>query len=102
MKLLGIEMSMEKFDELMCEQAKGKELKKIDGKVIAVEHVVTEEEKKQVRIIEIQARLNELTQDFVQADLGAVFADIEERKTEFKALHNELRELLGKEPRIYQ
>lgn len=57
---------------------------------------------KQARIGEIRIRLNELSQDFVQADLGAVFADIEERKAEFKALHNELRELLGKEPRLYQ
>ena len=102
MKLLGIELTAEEFDRLLCEQNKGKELKVIDGEVVAIERVITEEEKKQARISEIQSRLNELTQDFVQADLGAVFADIEERKTEFKALHNELRELLGKEPRIYQ
>ena len=59
------------------------------------------EELKQNRIYEIQARLNQLSQDFVQADLGAVFDDLEARKSEFKTLHNELRELQGKDKREY-
>ena len=101
MKLLGIEMSLEEFDFLMCEQSKGKELKVIDGKVVAVEHEATENELKQTRISEIQTRLNELSQDFIQVNLGAVFDDLEQRKAEFISLHNELRILLGKEPRIY-
>ena len=37
MELLGIEMSFEEFDRLMCEQSQGKELKIADDKVIAVE-----------------------------------------------------------------
>ena len=37
MELLGIEISFEEFDRLMCEQSQGKELKVIDGKVVAVE-----------------------------------------------------------------
>lgn len=37
MQLLGIEMSFEEFDRLMCEQSQGKELKVVDGKVIAFE-----------------------------------------------------------------
>ena len=48
MKLLGIEMPLEEFDYLMCEQSKGKELKIIDDKVVAVEYVapqMTYEEK---------------------------------------------------------
>ena len=53
------------------------------------------------RKVEIQGRLNQLTQDFIQADLGAVFDDLEARKSEFKTLHNELRELQGKEKREY-
>ena len=44
--LLGIEMPIEEFDRLLCEQAKGKELKVMDGKVIAEYHVPTEEETK--------------------------------------------------------
>ena len=49
-----------------------------------------------------QIRLNELTQDFIQASLGAVFDDIEERKREFRTLHNELRVFQGKKPREYK
>lgn len=37
MKLLGVEMPFEEFDRLICEQNKGKQLKLIDGKVIAVD-----------------------------------------------------------------
>ena len=59
------------------------------------------EKQNEQRRIEIQTRLNELSQDFVQVLAGAEFDDIEERKAEFQRLHNELRGLLGKEPRIY-
>ena len=44
MELLGIEMPVEEFDKLMCEQSKGKELKVVDGKVVAVEHEPTQNE----------------------------------------------------------
>ena len=44
MELLGIEMPLEEFDRLMCEQSEGKELKVVDGKVVAVEHEPTQEE----------------------------------------------------------
>lgn len=57
-------------------------------------------------------RLEELTKDFVQKMLGADFGTkvlengieidvFEAKKTEFISLHNELRELEGKEPREY-
>lgn len=65
-------------------------------------YVPTEEDLKRNRMGEIQSRLNELSQDFVQASLGAEFTDLEERKEEFRTLHNELRKLLGKEPRVYK
>lgn len=102
MKLLGIEMSEQEFDYLMCEQNKGKELKVVDDKVVAVEHEVTEEELKEQRKCEITARLNQLSQDFVQAMAGAYFEDFAQRQLEFQALHNELRVLEGKEPREYR
>ena len=44
MKLLGVEISEEEFEYLMSEQAKGKELKVVDNKVIAYEKVPTEKE----------------------------------------------------------
>lgn len=66
------------------------------------EIVLTPDEIKTDRIYEIQARLNQLSQDFIQMQLGAKFIDEEDRKEEFKLLHNELRELLGKRERIYE
>jgi hypothetical protein len=42
--LLNISLTDEEFDFLICEQNKGKELKVVDGKVVAIEHQVTEEE----------------------------------------------------------
>ena len=53
------------------------------------------------RISHIKARLSQLSEDFVQSWAGAVIADIEDRKREFANLHNELRGILGKEPRTY-
>lgn len=100
--ILGVEVSYEEMDRLSCEQANGKQLKVIDGKIVAVEPQPTEEELINKRVYEIQERLNQLTQDFIQALCGAVIDDIEERKQQFQTLHNELRVLLGKEPRIYE
>ena len=60
-----------------------------------------QEENNQLRINEIKPRLEQLSQDLIQAQAGAVFEDLEERKAEFQVLHNELRVLLGKEPREY-
>lgn len=100
--ILGVEVSYEEMDRLSCEQAKGKELKVVDGKVVAVDHEVTDEELINKRVYEIQEKLNQLTQDFIQVMCGAVIDDIKERKQEFQALHNELRTLEGKEPRIYE
>lgn len=57
MRLLGIDLSYEDFDYLICEQNKGKELKVVDGKVVAVERVVTDEEKAQMRIDELKSLL---------------------------------------------
>lgn len=61
---------------------------------------MTEQEKDR-RLTTIYVRLEQLSQDFIQAQVGAEFDDLEERKEEFRSLHNELRGLLGKEPRIY-
>ena len=53
------------------------------------------------RKFKIRQRLEQLSQDFVQAMAGAYFEDLEVRKAEFQTLHNELRVLEGKEPREY-
>lgn len=54
MKLFDIEITEQEFDFLMCEQAKGKELKVVNGKVIAVERVITKEEKAKEQINELK------------------------------------------------
>lgn len=101
--LLGVDnIPDEEYDRLLCEQSQGKELKVIDGKVVSVDHEATQEEINEQRKFEISNRLNQLSQDFVQAQLGAEFEDMEERKAEFIKLHNELRALEGKEPRYYK
>ena len=68
-----------------------------------IENLLNSEEfKKQERIEFIKRRLDELTKDFIQEMLGAVIPNIEEKEAEFISLHNELRELEGKEPREYK
>ena len=68
---------------------------------IVILRELTEEEKIQQRISEIKPRLEQLSQDIVQSLAGAEFEDLTERQKEFQTLHNELRILLGKEPRKY-
>ena len=62
---------------------------------------IKELEKMQEKML-IEQRLEELNKDFIQYYLGAVIPNIEEKKAEFISLHNELRVLLGKQPRIYK
>lgn len=69
---------------------------------IEIVETVNIEYKSYERMQYIINRLNELSQDFVQVQCGAVFEDLEERKQEFRDLHNELRLLEGKEVRVYQ
>lgn len=102
MKLFGIEISLEQFDALMVAQSNGKELVVENGKIIARDIVKTQEDLKTDRILQIKPQMDSLSQDFIQYYLGATIENIEERKAKFISLHNELRELLGKEPRIYK
>ena len=62
----------------------------------------TEEELTQNEIYELEERLAQLTQDFIQIQCGAVFEDADERIAEFQEKHNRLRYLKGKEPRVYE
>lgn len=79
---------------------------------LKAEQEFEKEKIKQKRIAEIKQRLDELNKDFIQSMLGADFGTkilengteidvFEAKKTEFILLHNELRELEGKEPREY-
>ena len=57
MKLLGIEMPLEEFDTLIVAQSEGKELKVVNDKVVAVEHVPTIEEVSLKKIQELKSLL---------------------------------------------
>ena len=65
------------------------------------EYVETEEDKAFEEEYETFKRLQELTNDFIQVMAGAVFDDLEERKKEFRELHNKMRNFKGKPPREY-
>ncbi len=95
-----------------------------DGKLMFEEETQTteyldEKEKFEVKISEqeeiaqLETRLNELNQDFIQMQCGADFGTkidengniiniADERIAEFQEKHNRLRYLKGKEPRIYK
>ena len=49
----------------------------------------------------LQDELTSLSHDIIQAQVGAVIDNIEERKARFKEVHNRIREIMGKEPRVY-
>ena len=69
-------------------------------------YVPTQEEldmtKKEQRKAEIKTRLNQLSEDIVQHQAGEIVPDYPSRLEEFRNLHNELRQLEGKEPRQKQ
>ena len=59
MKLLGIELTDKEFDYLICEQNKGKQLKVVNGQVVAIDVIMLDEYKKINRINELKHLLKE-------------------------------------------
>jgi hypothetical protein len=53
------------------------------------------------KLPQLKLRLQELSDDIVQIQCGAVFEDKDERIAEFQQVHNEIRRILNKAPRIY-
>lgn len=94
-----LEISDDEWQELLGKHSNG-EIIYLDNNQLKTKKIeITEEELKQRRIYEIKSRLTELNYDLVQDFVGEIIEDIEQRKQEFISLHNELRELLGKEKR---
>ena len=94
MKLLGIEMTNEEFDYLMCEQANGKLLKVVDDKVVAVDYVLTEEEIKRNRIAELNALLEDY--DYIGTKIATgrgTREEYAEQIAQMTAWANEINEL---------
>lgn len=64
--LMGVELSDNQFDSLMCEQAKGKELKLIDNTIVAVEHIPADYEKLQIELQTLLDWFNEYDNQIMQ------------------------------------
>lgn len=99
--LFGIEIEDDYFDYLFGQQSLGKDIKPIDGKVVAVEHEITEEELKEQRIAEIKTWFAEYDNQVKQYQrcvrLGLEFdKDIVELDNQAKVYQEELRELKNK------
>ena len=106
MKLLGIEMSLEEFDSLMVEQSNGKELVVENGKVVAKDRVITQEEINQIKLLELTNWFDnyfdkQLTQSQWQDDFivshddyfNKDYANIDELKAQAKIVREEIKRL---------
>ena len=93
-KILGIEVTDEEFDKFFCEQANGKELKVVNGKIVAEKHTATDEELKQLQIAELKQKL--LSTDYLAIKYaeGELTADeYAETKAQRQEWRNQLNEL---------
>lgn len=97
-RLLNIEITDEQFDFLICEQNKGKELKVVDEKIIAVERVITEQEKAKTRIEELKSLLAKTDYQaikFAEGELSAEeYLPIKQKRRSYRAEINSLEEKL--------
>lgn len=97
---IELEFSKEELDEICIHQASGEIPKYTQEKGLYFEkYTPTQEDIREQRKSELKAELSKLSEDIIQAQAGEVVPNIEERKARFITLHNELRELEGKEPR---
>jgi FtsZ-binding cell division protein ZapB len=95
-KLFDIELTDEEFDKLICEQEKGKLLKVVDGKVVAVERVITEEKKLQIRIAELKGLLESTDYQAIKfAENELTAEEYEPMRLQRKAWREEIRSLGG-------
>lgn len=98
MQFLGVEMSLEEFDALMVAQNNGKQLKVIDGKVVAVDYAPTQEEIKRSQIEQLKKQLIEYKYDIEQVELFDMERnDYEQKKQMCRDIILQLRELESEE-----
>lgn len=81
MQLLGIEVSNDKFDELMVAQNKGKKLEVVDGNIVAVNYEPTQKEIKADELFKLENWFNsyferQLIQSFWQNDFVISHDDV--------------------------
>lgn len=106
MQLLGIEVEAEKFDELICEQNKGKKLEIVDGNIIAVDYQPTKKEIKADELLKLENWFNsyferQLIQSFWQNDFvishddvfGVDYSTIDELKAKGEEVRTQIKNL---------
>ena len=55
--------------------------------------------RQKAKMAALKKRLTMISEDFAQVQAGLVIPNIEQKRAEFIALHDELRNLEGKQPR---
>ncbi len=97
---IELEFSKEELDEICIHQTSGEIPKYTQEKGLYFEkYTPSQEDIREQRKSKIRVELSKLSEDIIQSQAGEIVPNIEERKTRFIALHNELRVLEGKEPR---
>lgn len=92
--LFDIELTDEEFNLLICEQNKGKELRVVNGKVVAVEPVVTEQQNIQSRIAELKQLLSSTDYQAIKYAEGQISAyDYEPIKVQRQQWRDEINAL---------
>lgn len=98
MELFGIEMSLEEFDYLMVAQSNGKELVVENGKVIARDRVITQEEIYQETILELKQKLIDTDYQAIKYAEGELteeeYAPIKAQRKSWRIEINKLEEVL--------
>lgn len=93
-EILGTYVTDEEFDFLICEQNKDKELKVVDGKVVAVKRVITKQEKAQRQIAELKKKLFNTDYQVLKWKEGELTDyEFEPMRLQRKAWREEIREL---------
>ena len=94
MQLFNIELTNEEFNNLMCEQSKGKELKVVNGKVVAVEIVISQAEINKNKILELKNKLKETDYQAIKHFEGCLTDyEYEPIKAQRQAWRDEINEL---------
>lgn len=79
----------------------GKLIRASKEELLNKENEIANAEKKAMLLNEKKARIKQLSEDIIQYIVGEHIPDIEDRKLEFITLHNEVRVLEGKKPRLF-
>lgn len=102
-ELFGIEITDEQWDYLMCEQNKGKELKVVDGKVVAVEHTPSKKDLAEKELFELKSWFDEYdnqVKQYIRCERLGIEFDKDINKLDLQAQTNakrikEIRGILG-------